>query len=508
MKDRLEIATLGGIALRCNGRPVVGLASQKVKALLIFLACTGKDQPRETLATLFWGDSPQAKAMASLRVALSNLKKNLGTFLTITRTTVGINPAANLWLDVTILESHLESADRQEKKLTPTVAYRIEEGLEIYRGEFLRGFHISDCREFEDWAAGERRRLMSRVIDALSKLSAWYLERGEYEAGISHARRLTQMEPLLEEAHQLLMQLLAYSGQRSAALGQYETVRQALEEELGLEPDARSSGLYDQIKAGSLKKPKPAAAIRMSLPPMSTTFMGRRDELAGIQQYLADPACRLLTLTGPGGIGKTALAIRAAREAGDAFPDGIFFIALEALDSTEFLISSIVEGVRLNMHGTENQASQLLNYLRDKKILLVMDNFENLLDGAGFLPEILGQAPGVKILATSRLALSLREEWLFSLKGLDFPANGSIENIESYSAVHLFVERARQVRPDFMLAGRESSVSRICHLVDGMPLGIELAAGWVKTLSCQDIVLEIQRNIDFLSTDLRFEGLG
>lgn len=160
------------------------------------------------------------------------------------------------------------------------------------------------------------------------------------------------------------------------------------------------------------------------------------------------------------------------------------------------------------MHGTENQASQLLNYLRDKKILLVMDNFENLLDGAGFLPEILGQALGVKILATSRLTLSLREEWLFSLKGLDFPANGSIENIESYSAVHLFVERARQVRPDFMLAGRESSVSRICHLVDGMPLGIELAAGWVKTLSCQDIVLEIQRNIDFLSTELRFEGLG
>ena len=93
MKDRLEIATLGGIALRRNGRPVVGLASRKVKALLIFLACTGKDQPRETLATLFWGGSPQDKAMASLRVALSNLKKNLGPFLTITRTTAGINPA-------------------------------------------------------------------------------------------------------------------------------------------------------------------------------------------------------------------------------------------------------------------------------------------------------------------------------------------------------------------------------------------------------------------------------
>ncbi|UCG25247.1 MAG: tetratricopeptide repeat protein [Chloroflexota bacterium] len=441
--------------------------------------------------------------MASLRVALSNLKKNLGTFLTITSTAAGINSSADTWLDVTVLEAHLESVDKQNERLGPSIVNRIEEGLEIYRGEFLQGFHLSDCREFEDWVIVERQRLMSRVVDALSKLSAWYLERGEYEAGISHTRRLTQMDPLLEEAHQLLMQLFAYSGQRSAALAQFEILRQALEEELGLEPDARSRGLYDQIEAGSLAKPTPAAAIKMSLPPMSTIFVGRRDELADIQRLLNDPACRMLTLTGPGGSGKTTLAIRAAREAAEAFPNGVFFVALEALDSTEFLVSSIVEGIRLDMHGTENQTSQLLNYLRDKEILLVMDNFENLLDGASFLPKILGHAPGVKILTTSRLALRLREEWLFSLEGLDFPVNGSLENIESYSAVRLFVERARQMRPDFVLAGHESSVSRICHLVDGIPLGIELAAGWVRTLSCQSIVREIQQNLDFLSTELR-----
>ncbi|MDX1686435.1 MAG: tetratricopeptide repeat protein [Candidatus Promineifilaceae bacterium] len=233
-----------------------------------------------------------------------------------------------------------------------------------------------------------------------------------------------------------------------------------------------------------------------------TPLIGRQKEIADITDSLTNPACRLLTVVGPGGIGKTRLAVEAAAQTGDDFSDDAHFVDLHSVGASAFQ-AAIADTFSLSLSGREEPQVQLLNYLRKKEVLLVLDNFEHLLSQATFLAEMLRQAPGVNLLVTSREALNLREEWLYPVSGLAFPDNGAEGELADYGAVRLFLERARRVRPDFSLADKRSSIVRICRLVEGMPLALELAASWSKSLTCDVIADEIQRNIDFLSSNLR-----
>jgi predicted ATPase/DNA-binding CsgD family transcriptional regulator len=238
-------------------------------------------------------------------------------------------------------------------------------------------------------------------------------------------------------------------------------------------------------------------------PPQPTPFIGRSAELAEIGSLLATPTCRLLMLLGPGGIGKTRLAIEAATGSVTLFVHGIYFVALQPLPSTGFLASAIADAVRIPLSGQTDPHAQLLHYLRDKHILLVLDNFEHLLNEAERLADLLSHAPRVKLLVTSREALNLQEEWLYPVQGLPFPGRRAADQLTDYSAVRLFVERAQRVRHDFSLASEHEGVVRICQLVEGMPLALELAAAWAKTLSCAAIAEEIERSLAFLATNLR-----
>jgi predicted ATPase len=237
--------------------------------------------------------------------------------------------------------------------------------------------------------------------------------------------------------------------------------------------------------------------------PQPTPFVGRNAELAEIATLLADPACRLLTLLGPGGIGKTRVAIEVASRKLDDFTNGVFFVNLQPVNSTEFLVSAMADAIAISLTGKEELLVQLLNFLHDKEMLLVLDNFEHLLDGVEMLTEILAGVPAVKLLVTSREALNLQEEWLLPVQGLSIPPNANSKDFEAFGAVKLFVERARRVRREFSLAEEWAGLVRICQLVEGMPLALELAAPWTKTLSCEVIADEIQRNLDFLATRLR-----
>ncbi|HEX9370515.1 MAG TPA: AAA family ATPase, partial [Roseiflexaceae bacterium] len=266
--------------------------------------------------------------------------------------------------------------------------------------------------------------------------------------------------------------------------------------------------------AGAAQRGEPASVAapahvrtprrRLDLPLQLTAFIGRTAEQQAIASQLAQPDVRHLTIVGLGGIGKSFLALQCATAIAERFRDGVYFVPLAPVMSTDFLVSAIAETIGLASHGQADPQAQLMSYLHDKEALLILDNFEHLLDGADLLTTILEHAPLVKLLVTSQERLNLHEEWVFDLHGLEVPASEHDPAIEQSSAVQLFVQHARRVRAGFTLtAANTPFVVQICRLTAGLPLGIVLAAAWVRPLSCQEIAAEIAANLGFLTSALR-----
>ncbi len=237
--------------------------------------------------------------------------------------------------------------------------------------------------------------------------------------------------------------------------------------------------------------------------PQPTPFVGRTKELMEITARLENPDCRLVTLTGPGGSGKTRLAIEAASRIATGFAHGTAFVGLQLVTRSDLLVSTIAQALSLTLYGDDEPETQLFNFLREKSLLLVLDNFEHLLSDTTLLSALLDYAPGLKILVTSREALNLQEEWLYPLKGMSIPLSAYATSLEEYEAVQLFMVHARRVQPDFDLTREHEAVIRICRVTAGLPLAIELAASWLKGLTASQIAFEMQHNLDFLSTTTR-----
>jgi len=260
----------------------------------------------------------------------------------------------------------------------------------------------------------------------------------------------------------------------------------------------------ERAKALGLLDPDQKSWVRplTNLPAEPTPFVGRRDELVEIQRYLVETS--LLTLTGPGGIGKTRLALKVAEDATDDFADGSFFVSLAPIRSVEHLIQTIAEAVKFPLATHEDPQYQLLRYLRKKQLLLVMDNFEHLLDGAGIVSEILQTAPAMKILATSRERLNLQSETIINVGGMTFPDQAGTKNTLNYDAITLFVQSASKVRPGFDPSPDElGQITNICQVVQGMPLAIELAAAWLQIINVDEIAEELEKDLDILATEVR-----
>jgi predicted ATPase/class 3 adenylate cyclase len=246
------------------------------------------------------------------------------------------------------------------------------------------------------------------------------------------------------------------------------------------------------------------AGIR-NLPAPRTSFVGRTDELASIDRMLDEPDCRLLTLVGPGGAGKTRLALEAAARRIDRYQHGVHFVPLVGVPAPDLLAPALAESLQFqvdNAHSAIPARDQLVDFLRERATLLVLDNFEHLLDARDVLSQVIEQAPQVEVLTTSRERLQLQSEWVLDVDGL---ANGNGNgNAGGSAAVRLFVDRARQVDGGYALTDDERPhVERVCRLVSGMPLGIELAAAWASTLPCSEIADEIERNLGFLETSMQ-----
>ena len=536
---RLALSLLGPFEATLDGEPVRGFESAKVQALLAYLAVEA-DRPhrRDSLAALLWPDRPDRAARNNLRRALGSLRKTIGDrqaekpFLLVTREMIQFDTASDHWLDVQRFAECVAASGQG-------AAASLEEAVALYRGSFLEGFSLKGCLDFDDWSLLVRERLHRQALAALSRLAEHYERRGEMKRARETARQRVDLEPWQEKPHRQLMRLLALGGQRGEALAQYKTCRRILRQELGVDPERETTLLYERIRDG---EPLPAVhpTPPNNLPAQLTPFVGREAELAAIGERLADPACRLLTLVGPGGSGKTRLALQAAAdilsaEQLDSFDDGVFFVSLAPLRSVDGIIPTVAAALGLALQGGGDPRQQLLGYLRRKHLLLILDNFEHLLSsspplsparsttdvpsglrtglggrkgGEGLVIDILQAAPDVKILITSRATLRVQGEWLYPVGGMNHPDSGSIaalgvEDVDQYGALKLFLTGVRGMQPDLDLTTENlTDAAQICRLVEGMPLGILLAAGWVQMLSLAEIVDEIGKGLDFLETDL------
>ncbi|MCB0191075.1 MAG: tetratricopeptide repeat protein [Anaerolineae bacterium] len=517
---QLALFLFGPPRIELDGLPVK-ISRQKATALLAYLVVSGKTHSRNTLATLLWPDQDQRRARSALRRILVTLNKaDIGPWLNIERETIGLSQEKNLWADVSQFRHCVGLCLTAQDKADTVCLPLLTEAVSLYKADFMSGFSLRDSSDFDEWQLFQTESLRHDLSSALARLVRFHSALGQFEPAIAYARRWLTIDPLYELAHRHLMQLYAWSNQRSAALRQYDDCRHILQEELGIAPSVETQELYQRIQqnqvplienrfssvAGSPNRVTPLH----NFPTQPTPFVGRQQELKEIAHRLKNPDCRLLTLTGSGGMGKTRLAIQTAVQHSQAFPDGLYFVPLAPISSTDFLVSTIAEHLKFSLDGQEDAEPQLINHLRSKKLLLVLDNFEHLIKKAEFLSEILNQTLHMKLLVTSQERLNLQGEWVFEINGMDVPQDDHVDTIEKYSAVALFLQRAHHVNSHFTLTSREKrQIIQICRMVEGVPLAIELAAAWVRVLSPQEIAAEIQRiytsqnNLDFLATTLR-----
>jgi predicted ATPase/DNA-binding SARP family transcriptional activator/Tfp pilus assembly protein PilF len=500
---RLLINLLGPFQVTLDGASSRGFEYDKVRALLAYLAVEA-DRPhrREALAGLLWPDQPESTARNSLRTALSKLRQATGDrtaeppFMQISRVAIQFNPDSDHRLDVADFAALLAECDQHRHRRLETClscARRQEAAAALYSGDFLTGFSLADSAAFETWAVSRREEWHRQVLNALNNLANYYERRGEYARAYQYAAQQITLEPWREEAHCQAMRALTFDGQRSAALAQYKICRDIVAEELGVAPAPETAFLYERIRSGSLGESPADRRIVGTVPELTTSLVGRENELAALRKMLLDPTCRLLTLTGLAGMGKTRLAQEAALQLELDFPHGAAFVPLVSVSSKQDVVPIVAGALGLRLQGGQSGRAQLFAFLQEKELLLVLDNFEQLLPETELLVELMQQAPGLVVLVTSRWRLNLQAEWVFDLTGLDYPVGSAPEDLESYSAVQLFIRRARQVERDFSISAADAlPVAHICRLCEGMPLAIELAAATVRYQSCAQIAGQLQ----------------
>ncbi len=512
----LEIHLFGYPRLESDGADIP-IRRRKALALVAYLATTETGHSRDALATLLWPEHDASRAYALLRNALWILNRTpLSDWLVATRHTIGFRKGAGLEVDVVSFRSALSDALAHD---APDSVERLAAAERIYRSNFLEGFGIDDSEPFDDWQCSESNALRRELAACLERLAAILESRGRVDDAIGFVRRWLEIEPLDESVHRRLMELLARSGRRAAAIAQFEACSAVLARELGLSPSSETARLVDRIRNVKIEPAfhaEPLSSIPVRLPSYGTPMVDRTGEAASVVELLRDSGCRLLTITGPGGCGKTRLAVTAASQAANAFSDGVIFVPLASVGSSSHVPFEIADAIGSSTlreqvaDASSGSASRsvfdhLVDRLEDHRILLILDNMEHLLADLRWLPELLRRAPEIKILVTSRHQLELQDEWVFGIEGLPFPDSASAsEDLADFGAVSLFLQSARRADAAFTPSERDwTAISQIVRLLEGMPLGIELAASWIRVMSSDTIASEIEKNLGFLAAKRR-----
>ncbi len=520
--SKIKLQLFGNPMLLVDGS-VVEFSRRKSLALLTYLAVSQEQHSRESLAVLFWPEKDSLRAQANLRNVIYSLKKSpVAGILDMNRKNVSINAEVEIWVDVNVFRQCLVEnyrCDHGPDIICKQCLNRYAQAVELFQDTFMAGFTVHDSTEFEQWQFMESQSLQREYLRAVEKLIRFHETHLDWDAVIAYARRIIALDSLDESAHRRLMTIYAKSGKKSDAIHQYRECCRNLENELETEPDPETTALFERIRSGKIQSSSINESINKQsyrLPYHPTPFVGRKQELAQINEILSQPGHRILTLTGPGGSGKTRLALQAAEDFSENWSDGVVWIPLVSVDSVDFIVSTIVQCLNLQIARVDTGAestslpdlsqlkAQLIFYLEKRRMLLVLDNFEHLSEGANILSDLLQTAPKVQFLITSRERLNLHGEWVFETRGLTYPVADTEEILEENDAVTLFVQSAQQASSTFNLMEKNKDhVAQICRIVHGIPLAIELSASWVKVLSCREIVREIQSNLDFLSSSLQ-----
>lgn len=534
----LQLSLFGMPRTHVAGAPIP-ISLDKALALLAYLAVTRTGHRRDLLAAMLWPETDQVHARAYLRNALYVLTKQCGDdCFQSDRQSIALADAPTVQVDVVHFGEAIDAAQAATQQANEIAA--LTRAADIAVAPFMAGFSLPDAPEFDEWQRFERASLERTLETALQKLVAYHHAQQDDQTAICYAQRWVALDPLDEQPQRMLMQLFALAGQKADALRQYAEMTRRLDEELGVPPSDATDALYDAIQAGQLTTPLsdpapiPFALARNGHPPVTvsppdataqstadqapfdnlpqplTPFVGREVELIELERMLENPDVRLITIVGPGGMGKTrlALACSARQVAQGRFRDGVAFVSLAPVTDPAHVAATVAATLGYALPSgaphTRTVAEQVMEHLQGKEMLLVLDNFEHLLEATAFVVALLQAAPGVRVLVTSREWLHAKAEHVFPIMGLTHGDPSATEQVEETDAIHLFRRTAQRIAPGLTLTGKDlHHVAEICYLVEGMPLGIELAAAWSDLLSPAEIAAEIRRNLAFLATDAR-----
>jgi predicted ATPase/DNA-binding SARP family transcriptional activator len=498
----VEFVHLTGVPRASLGSRDAVFLPDKRYQLLAYLAYGSDWIGRERASFLFWPDTDTAGSRQNLRGLLRRLhtldfQPNIET-----------NKHQVRWdvpTDVAVFEDAVHRGE-------------LDVAIAAYRGNLMEGLGSEDDGEFGEWLEIERERLRSswRAV-ALQRLAS--LEVDQEHAAARLVRRLLVADPLDEEALRVYMVARAGAGQPNDAHALYQEFAVRLERDMGLEPTSDTVAALELVRgavanglarsgagafkeAGSRSSASETSWRQGSLPFHATTFVGRRSELSQIASLLSDPATRLVTLVGAGGIGKTRLALKAAEVAAADFGDGIVFVPLEAVSSGADVGLAIARALGIDQSAGQDPIEQVRAVVAQGNVLIVLDNFENVLAADSVVNTLLAACRRCTLLVTSRERLGLEAEHILPVAGLDFPTvGGSLADVRDFGAVALFLERARRVRPSFTIEPPDlPDLLRLMALTDGMPLAIELAAAWARALPLKTMVSDIEGRIDTLSS--------
>ena len=489
----LRLHLLGHPQIIYRDKPVYELTSAKSQALLYYLAVWQRPVSRLALGSLLWADKSESAVRVNLRKALQHLQKALPDCLITTRETVA--------LDMSLVETDVADFLAVVSSPTPLALEAQQDAAALYVGDFLAGFHLDDAPEFEQWQSNERQHLHTTAVALWEQITQYHFQRRHTVEALTAARRLLTLEPWREETHQQIMRLLASDGQIEAALAQFQTCQQLLKTELDLAPSAATEQLRQRIVA-LRQRPRPL------LPTPLAPLVGRDSDVAKVCELVGTNSGRLVSIVGQGGMGKTRLALAVADRLAYAFLEGVFWIDLTETTTVADLPSSIAHQMNLPLHDQQEPLAELLAGLQAKECLLVLDNFEQLLvDTAVFTPllAILEKCPTIHLLITSRHRLKLRHEAVFPLHPLTYPQTDLAEQLfapRPYEAVQLFVQAAQRVNHHFGLEPEREAVHTICQLLEGLPLGVELAASLIDQQSGAEIAAALAHNLDALATEM------
>ncbi len=472
--DGLHLRFFGHFQATLNNIPLP-ITSHKTWAILAWLAFhPDRPQSRDAIATLLWPEHP--KPLPTLRQALSRLRRQIPAHLEVTRTTVAL---VGTWASDIGRFQHALAGEDWERVASE------------YHGEFLSVI-TAESLQFDEWLLLKREWFQREYLRALHALTERHFQNNDYTKAYQTAWRRGEIDRFDEAAQRDIMRALALQGRRNDALAHYETVRDLLLAELAVDPAASTTELRHQIAKGTLPDPttQPTAHKRHNLPRQNTPFVGRRDLLEQLIRQLSNPNCRLLTLQGMGGMGKTRLAVELGQRM--LARRAVWFVPLAPVEqgaADADIVQAIAGALEIvfpdSVRETAERLRFLIGRLQTNPTLLILDNYEQIVAQTLPIITLLNGLPELKIVVTSREALGLQAEWLIDVVGLP-----------DAEAHELFMAAARRISAEFQPT---SAIHTIIKQVAGMPLAIELAAGWVRQFSCAEIAAQIQSDINFLA---------